>query len=132
MTRCAAKAAAAAGALPFLFLILGCAGEDPILPKSAAGFDSAAASQSDLPRDTLDGTSSLRKIGPLSTPYYESSPAQGRPPDGELKAGTIVRLEEQAGSYSRAAWRSKSIWLPTDALQPLPPERQDLRKIPMH
>ena len=25
------------------------------------------------------------------TPYYETGPQQGRPPDGELKAGTMVR-----------------------------------------
>ena len=35
------------------------------------------------------------------TEYYESSPAQGRPADGKLKAGTKVIVIEKAGSYVR-------------------------------
>ena len=32
--------------------------------------------------------------------YYTSSPAQGRPPDGTLAAGTRVRIRRNTGSYS--------------------------------
>jgi hypothetical protein len=33
-------------------------------------------------------------------PYYLDGPQQGRPPDGEFKAGTKVLLESPSGSYS--------------------------------
>ncbi len=33
------------------------------------------------------------------TDYYESGPAQARPPEGVLEAGTRVRLLQEAGSY---------------------------------
>jgi hypothetical protein len=32
--------------------------------------------------------------------YYTSSPAQGRPPDGKLAAGTKVRIRRNTGGYS--------------------------------
>ncbi len=35
------------------------------------------------------------------TPYYESGPQQSRPPEGTLRAGTRVRILEEAGSYTR-------------------------------
>ncbi len=31
--------------------------------------------------------------------FYLSGPQQGRPPDGEFRAGTLVRIVEEAGSY---------------------------------
>tara|TARA_Y100001934_G_C12104135_1_gene655374 strand:- start:24 stop:296 length:273 start_codon:yes stop_codon:yes gene_type:complete len=33
------------------------------------------------------------------TQYYSSGPQQARPPDGTLKAGTQVILEQETGSY---------------------------------
>ena len=48
-------------------------------------------------------------------PYYLTGPQQGRPPDGNLVAGTHVRILEDGGSYARVetedgltAWVSKS------------------------
>ena len=35
------------------------------------------------------------------TPYYVGSPVQAYPPEGTLRAGTKVRLLEEAGSYTR-------------------------------
>ncbi len=37
----------------------------------------------------------------VGTPYHVSGPAQATPPEGVLRAGTRVRLLEQAGSHAR-------------------------------
>lgn len=55
----------------------------------------------------------------VDSAYYTSSPAQGRPPDGEWKAGTKVTKLEGAGSYTRV--RSEDgveAYVSTDALDP--------------
>ena len=56
------------------------------------------------------------KIRDSFASYYESSPAQGRPPDGEIPPGTSVELIERGGSYSLVKWDGKTGWVATDAL----------------
>ena len=36
----------------------------------------------------------------LETEYYTGGPQQGRPPDGQISAGTRVKIMEGAGSYA--------------------------------
>ncbi len=53
-------------------------------------------------------------------PYYTTSPAQGRPPDGIFKAGTKVTVTEDAGSYSRVVSEDGiTAYVATDALKPI-------------
>lgn len=50
--------------------------------------------------------------------YYATGPQQGRPPDGQMAAGTKVRLVEAAGSYSLVeAATGKKGYVASDALQ---------------
>lgn len=57
------------------------------------------------------------KIGTSFASYYESSPAQGRPPDGEIPPGTVVEFVEEGGSYARVRWDGKTAWVAMDALE---------------
>ncbi len=53
-------------------------------------------------------------------PYYRTSPAQARPPDGTFKAGMKVALIENAGSYSRVvSEHGIAAYVATDALGPI-------------
>jgi hypothetical protein len=40
-------------------------------------------------------------VATTDTEYYVSGPAQARPPEGTVKAGTRVRVLQEAGSYTR-------------------------------
>jgi hypothetical protein len=40
-------------------------------------------------------------VATTDTEYYLSGPAQARPPEGTVKAGTRVRVLQEAGSYTR-------------------------------
>lgn len=109
--------ATASGALLCGVLLSGCRGD-------GASSNGAAAPAADTATDdsSRDGTTSPEegpqwKTGRSFTVYYESSPAQGRPPDGEIPPGTIVKLIEEAGSYSWVEWDGKSVWVAADALQ---------------
>ncbi len=51
------------------------------------------------------------------TDYYSTSPAQGRPADGKLKAGTKVKVLEKAGSYVRVAVQIE-VYVPIESLKP--------------
>lgn len=124
--------AATFGASLVSSLMLGCAEEDTAPARKLAPAADSAATQTGGVAPTLDGATSRRSIGPLSTAYYELSPAQGSPPNGELRAGTLVDLEEEAGSYSRVRWDAKTIWVATDALQAVPTKPRDVHKIPTH
>ncbi|MBI2823111.1 MAG: serpin family protein [Planctomycetia bacterium] len=54
------------------------------------------------------------------TPYYRTGPQQGRPPDGELKAQSRVRLVRAAGSYSLVELRDGSqVYVDAAALEPI-------------
>lgn len=52
--------------------------------------------------------------------YYKHGPQQASPPDGKFKAGTRVRLESDAGSYSYVT-SEEGIYaaVASDALKPL-------------
>lgn len=53
-------------------------------------------------------------------PYYATSPAQGRPPEGTLKAGTKVVLVMPRGSYSQVMTADgKRVYTSTAALKPV-------------
>jgi len=60
-------------------------------------------SKGSSPKTKTDQTNTPRfpHVIAAETEYYESSPAQGRPADGKLKAGTKVIVIEKAGSYVR-------------------------------
>ena len=56
----------------------------------------------------------------LETEYYLDGPAQARPPDGSLEAGTKVALLEEAGSYCQVRTEDGiEAYISTDSLQPL-------------
>jgi len=53
-------------------------------------------------------------------PYYASSPAQGRPADGTLKAGTKVLVMMPRGSYSQVVTADgKRVYTSTAGLKPI-------------
>ena len=53
-------------------------------------------------------------------PYYRNGPQQGRPPDGTFKAGTKVRVDSDAGSYSYVTSEDGvSGAVTTDSLRPI-------------
>ena len=53
-------------------------------------------------------------------PYYASSPAQGRPADGTLKAGTKVLVMMPRGSYSQVVTADgKRVYTSTAGLRPI-------------
>lgn len=53
-------------------------------------------------------------------PYYTTSPAQAKPPDGTFKAGTKVTLTEDGGSYSQVVSEDGiAAYVATDALKPI-------------
>jgi len=53
-------------------------------------------------------------------PYYASSPAQGRPADGTLKAGTKVLVMMPRGSYSQVVTADgKRVYTSTAGLTPI-------------
>jgi hypothetical protein len=89
-------------------VLCGCAREaNPPGAEIPAATDDAAGRQ---PAETR------YRIGTSFANYYESSPAQGRPPDGEIPPGTIVELVEKGGSYARVRWDGKTAWVAMDAL----------------
>jgi hypothetical protein len=54
------------------------------------------------------------------SPYYASSPAQGRPADGTLKAGTKVLVMMPRGSYSQVVTADgKRVYTTTSGLKPI-------------
>jgi uncharacterized protein YgiM (DUF1202 family) len=54
------------------------------------------------------------------TTWYRDGPQQSRPPDGQLPAGTRVRVVEEAGSYVRiAAENGVTGFVAADALKKL-------------
>jgi hypothetical protein len=112
-------------------LIMGCAESETAPARKLAPEAGPAATQTGGVAPTMNGASSRRTIG-LLTAYYSTSPAQGRPPDGELPPGTSVDLEEQAGSYARVRWNGKSVWVATDSLNAEPARPREIHKIPTH
>ena len=53
-------------------------------------------------------------------PYYTTSPAQAKPPDGTLKAGTKVVVLMPRGSYSQVmTGDGKRVYTSTAALKPV-------------
>ena len=53
-------------------------------------------------------------------PYYLTSPAQAKPPDGTFKAGTKVSLVSDSGSYRRVlSEEGVSAYIASDALKPV-------------
>jgi hypothetical protein len=53
-------------------------------------------------------------------PYYASSPSQGRPADGTLKAGTKVLVMMPRGSYSQVVTADgKRVYTSTAGLKPI-------------
>jgi PAB1-binding protein PBP1 len=53
-------------------------------------------------------------------PYYASSPAQGKPADGTLKAGTKVLVMMPRGSYSQVVTADgKKVYTSTSGLKPV-------------
>jgi hypothetical protein len=125
--------AAAGGAFAILIGMPGCAEDVPMAPRSLPKNVPAAVSQpEEEPAVTMDGSSTRRTIGPRPAAYYTTSPAQGRPPDGELPPGTAVNLAENAGSYARVTWNGQSVWVATEALEEPPAEPRPMHKIPTH
>lgn len=124
--------AAASVAFTLLLWMPGCAEDVPTAPRFAPGEGSAAASQPESSSIALDGSASRRIVSPVSAAYYASSPAQGRPPDGELPAGTAVEIIENSGSYSLVAWNSQRVWVANDALKTVSAESRAMHKIPTH
>lgn len=61
------------------------------------------------------------------TDYYTTSPAQGRPADGKLKAGTKVRVVEKAGSYVRVIAQVE-MFVPADSLKQARKKKADVQK----
>lgn len=52
--------------------------------------------------------------------YYTNNPAQGRPADGSLKAGTEVQLINQAGSYTLVKIPSRiKVYVASTSLKPI-------------
>jgi len=127
--------AAAVPALLLLTLAAGCSetpAPDASRPPGARDVDSKRSATGAAPVSGSVAADSKRAIGPLRTPYYESSPAQGRPPDGELPPGTVVELLETAGSYSLVKWNTQRAWVATDSLKAIEPQPRKVHKIPMH
>jgi hypothetical protein len=55
----------------------------------------------------------------IETPYYKSSPQQGRAPDGKFAPGTKVNLLKRGGPYSLVqSANGIRVYVSTDALQP--------------
>jgi len=52
-----------------------------------------------VPRQTNDKQQASFHTIKFTTPYYTSSPAQARRPDGDIQTGTKVRIVENIGSY---------------------------------
>lgn len=54
------------------------------------------------------------------TPYYRSGPQQSRPPEGTLKAGTRVSIEQRNGSYIVVRTIDNiSGYIPAEAVSPI-------------
>jgi len=120
-----------AASLLVVLAAVGCSDSDPPEPPTAAGQRPAAAAPEEA--GPGDHAANMRRISGLSgTAYYETSPAQGRPPDGELSDGTVVELVEEAGSYSRVKWELKEAWVASDALQEIDGKSRPVHKIPTH
>ena len=123
--------AAVTPALLLLMLAAGCS-ETPTSDSSRPPGARDVPATRAAPASEPVAADSKRAIGPLGTPYYESSPAQGRPPDGELPPGTVVELLETAGSYSLVKWNTQRAWVATDSLKAIEPQPRKVHKIPMH
>jgi len=55
----------------------------------------------------------------VAAAYYTTSPAQSRPPDGVVEAGTTVYHLEDAGSYTRVVLpNGVEAYVPTSVLEP--------------
>ena len=127
-----------AALMPALWLLMSAAGcsetptPDSSRPPGARDVDSKRSATGAAPVSSSVAADAQRAIGPLGTPYYESSPAQGRPPEGQLSPGTVVELLETAGSYSLVKWDAKRAWVATDALREVEPQPRKVHKIPMH
>jgi hypothetical protein len=64
--------------------------------------------------------SDLTHVVTTDTPYYKSSPAQGRPADGTFKGGTKVLLLMPMGSYSQVQAESGAKgYVATESLKPI-------------
>jgi hypothetical protein len=105
--------------------------EEPLStrPPATAG---SALGDAEVADATVLGTSGGWQIGPVAAVYYATSPAQGRPPDGEIPAGTPVELREAAGSYSLVAWGEEAVWVASDALVEVKPAQRKIHKIETH
>ena len=73
-------------------------------------FDKTKAGETKPPDKRITKAGDVKKAHAVKQPaavvasetdYYTTSPAQGRPADGQLKAGTKVRVVERTGSYVR-------------------------------
>ena len=62
----------------------------------------------------------LTHIVTTDTPYYKSSPSQGKPADGTFKSGTKVLLLMPMGSYSQVQTESGTKgYVTTESLKPI-------------
>lgn len=79
-------------------LLLGCSSD--VTPKPSEQPPAAVSEEQQTPSPS-ETTEKFTHIITADTEYYTTGPQQARPPDGTLKAGTKVRVVEEAGSYCR-------------------------------
>ena len=87
--------------LPLLLaaLLLGCSA-DTGTPEPPPQQPAAVSEEQQTPSPS-EGPENFNHVITADTEYYTDGPQQARPPDGTLKAGTKVRVVEEAGSYCR-------------------------------
>ena len=126
--------------LRYLLLLLsigfyGCNNEEPAGTPSDAGTTGETDNQDTTDQATTDqgDDSTNPEIAPSDKPevkvthvinseetYYLDGPQQMRPPDGKFKAGTKVKLVEEAGSYSVVVSEDRiRAYVSTGALKPI-------------
>jgi hypothetical protein len=84
--------------LPLLLsaTLLGCSTDTTPEPSSKPPVATSEDQQPPTPT-----TEPFTHIIATDTEYYTDGPQQSRPPDGTMKAGTKVKVVEEAGSYCR-------------------------------
>jgi hypothetical protein len=83
-------------------LLVGCSNESTTPPQPAQEPAAQQIEQSPTNPTKIDQT--FTHTITTDTEYYLDGPQQARPPEGKMKAGTKVKVVEEAGSY----WRVKS------------------------
>jgi serpin B len=81
-----------------LFALVGCA-DEPVSSAMAAKEPEAKSDAQPSQNENAKAETNFTHVIATETAYYKGGPQQAQPPDGRFRAGTKVKLIEEAGSY---------------------------------